>query len=79
MRDVDGQTVLKRLKNDPVTRDIPVIVLTGSTIIDDAKRQKVLALGAARFVCKPFSVEDLMQEIEMVLWEGGRREGDNAS
>jgi CheY-like chemotaxis protein len=79
MRDVDGQTVLKRLKNDPVTRDIPVIVLTGSTIIDDAKRQKVLALGAARFVSKPFSVEDLMQEIEMVLWEGGRREGDNAS
>ena len=75
MRDVDGQAVLRRLKDDPVTRDIPVIVLTGSTIIDDAKRQRVLALGAARFMSKPFSVGELMEEIEMVLGEGGRSQG----
>ncbi len=77
VRDLDGHTVLKRLKDDPVTRDIPVVVMTGSTIIDDAKRQKVLALGAIRLMSKPFSVEELMEEIEMVLWEGGRSdEGD---
>jgi len=79
MRDLDGQAVLKRLKNDPVTRDIPVVVLTGSTIIDDAKRQKVLALGAARFMSKPFSIDELMEEIGMVLWEGGQSEGSGAS
>ena len=72
IRDLDGQVVLKRLKSDPATRDIPVIVMTGSTIIDDVKRQRVLALGAARFMSKPFSVEDLIEEIEMVLWDGGR-------
>ena len=75
MRDVDGQAVLRRLKDDPVTRDIPVIVLTGSTIIDDAKRQRVLALGAARFMSKPFGVGELMEEIEMVLGEGGQFQG----
>jgi PAS domain S-box-containing protein len=79
MQDLDGQAVLKRLKNDPGTRDIPVVVLTGSTIIDDAKRQKVLALGAARFMSKPFSVDDLMEEIGLVLWEGGQSEGSGAS
>ena len=72
IQDLDGQALLRQLKNDPITRDIPVIVTTGSTIIDDAKRQKVLALGAARFVSKPFSVGELMEEVEMVLWEGGQ-------
>jgi PAS domain S-box-containing protein len=78
MQDVDGQAVLRRLKDDPVTQDIPVIVLTGSTIIDDAKRQRVLALGAARFMSKPFSVGELMEEIEMVLGEVGRPQGSDA-
>ena len=78
MQDVDGQVVLRRLKNDPLTRDIPVMVLTGSTIIDDAKRQKVLALGAARFMSKPFSVGEMMEEIETVLWEGGWSERGDA-
>ena len=78
MQDVDGQVVLRRLKNDPVTRDIPVMVLTGSTIIDDAKRQKVLSLGAARFMSKPFSVGEMMEEIETVLWEGGWSERGDA-
>jgi PAS domain S-box-containing protein len=72
MQDLDGTTVLQRLRDDPVTRDIPVILMTGSTVIDDAKRKKVLALGAARFMNKPFSVEELIEEIEMVVWEGGR-------
>ena len=58
-------------------RDIPVIVMTGSAIVDDASRQRVLALGATCFMSKPFSVEDLIEEIETVLWEGGRHEGDD--
>jgi DNA-binding response OmpR family regulator len=49
--------------------------MTGSTIIDDAKRRKVLALGAARFVSKPFSIEELIEEIEMVLWGDGQSNG----
>ena len=71
LRDLDGQVVLKRLKVNPATQDIPVIVMTGSVTGDDMKREKVLALGAARFMTKPFSVEELIEEIEMVLWEGG--------
>jgi CheY-like chemotaxis protein len=64
--DLDGYTVLGRLKSDAELRDVPVIVMTGSEIINDAKRQKVLALGAERFISKPFSVEALIEQIEMV-------------
>ncbi len=78
MQDTDGYTVLNQLKNDPGTQDIPVIVMTGSTIADDAKRQRALALGASCFMSKPFSVEDLIQEIETVLWEGGWVEESDA-
>jgi PAS domain S-box-containing protein len=71
LSDMDGYDVLKKLKADPVTQNIPVIMVTGSSVIDDAKRQKVLALGAASFMAKPFSVEGLIDEIETILWENG--------
>jgi CheY-like chemotaxis protein len=72
---MDGYTVLKKLKDNPKTQAIPVIVVTGSSVIDDAKRQKILALGAASFVAKPFSVDGLIDEIETVLWENGGVDG----
>jgi PAS domain S-box-containing protein len=75
LQDMDGYTVLKKLKDNPKTQAIPVIVVTGSSVIDDAKRQKILALGAASFVAKPFSVDGLIDEIETVLWENGGVDG----
>jgi len=62
--DLDGYEVLRQLKADPDLGGVPVIVMTGSEIINDAKRQQVLALGAERFIEKPFSVEELVREIE---------------
>jgi PAS domain S-box-containing protein len=70
--DLDGCAVLERLKGNPATQNIPVIVMTGSTTIDDAERQKVIALGAAGLMSKPFSVEELIEEIETVVWGNGR-------
>lgn len=74
LMDVEGYTVLKQLKSDAKTRDIPVIVMTGSEVINDARRQKVLALGADRFIAKPFSIENLIGEIETVIWDDGHGE-----
>jgi len=72
LKDSDGCGVLKRLKSDPATRNTPVIVMTGSAVIDDAKRQKVTALGASRLMSKPFSIEELIEEIEGAVWGNGR-------
>lgn len=79
LRDLDGYAVLKRLKNNRATQDIPVIVMTASVAGDETKREKMLALGAARFMTKPFSVDELIKEVEMVLWESSRSRPGDAS
>jgi CheY-like chemotaxis protein len=46
-----GFEVLRALKANPRTRDIPVVVFTSSA--HDQDRERSLALGAAAFVTKP--------------------------
>ena len=58
MPDMDGFEVLRHLKNDPVTLDTPVIVLSGLQSAQD----KVMAfdLGAVDYITKPISPPILM-------------------
>lgn len=56
-----GDYVLDRLKDNAVTRDIPVIVLTGKH--DRALERKMMNLGAARFMTKPFEFDELLAEL----------------
>jgi PAS domain S-box-containing protein len=67
MPELDGYEVLKRLKRDRTTQDIPVVVVTGSVTDEEIKRKKVLALGAAQFLTKPFAIGDFVEEIRRVL------------
>ena len=64
-RGVSGFDVLERLKTDPRTSSIPVIVLTARTHPDE--RATALRLGAARFLTKPFSTKELLMELQGVL------------
>lgn len=57
-----GDYMLRRLKENAVTRDIPVIVLTGNR--DDSVRRTMLALGADAFLYKPLLFEQLLTELE---------------
>lgn len=65
MPDVDGFKVLRELKNDPVTIQIPVIVLSGST--EAAEKVRAFDLGAMDYVCKPFDVHELRARINSAL------------
>ncbi len=67
MPGLDGYEVLKRLKRDRTTQDIPVVVVTGSVTDEEIKRKKVLALGAAQFLTKPFAIDDFVEEIRRIL------------
>ena len=51
MPGMDGYEVLERLRNNPVTADIPVIFLTAMAGTDDEERG--LQLGAADYIVKP--------------------------
>jgi GAF domain-containing protein/CheY-like chemotaxis protein/nitrogen-specific signal transduction histidine kinase len=66
LEDMDGYQVLRHLKASPATREIPIVVVTGSLSQEELK-QDVLMLGAQRFLTKPFAVEELIQEITAVL------------
>jgi len=62
---VDGLTVCRRLKSDPATPSIPIIILTAKG--DEADIVKGLNLGADDYVTKPFSPRVLLARAEAVL------------
>ena len=53
MPDMDGYEVITMLKESEITKNIPVIFITGLSKPDD--EEKGLALGAADYIIKPFS------------------------
>lgn len=54
MPDMDGFEVCRKLKQNPVTRNIPVILLTADH--DETNEKLGLELGVADYLSKPFSV-----------------------
>ena len=62
---LDGFEMIKALRNDPATRDIPLIVLTGRS--DDEAFARAKELGASHFLTKPVSRDILVRAIEAQL------------
>lgn len=65
MPEMDGFEVCKRLKENPKTRDIPVIFLTGRTDPQDEKQG--LELGAVDYITKPISPPIVMMRVRTQL------------
>ena len=63
---IDGWEVCRRLKSDPATKAIPIIMLTAAHAnVDDA--QIGLGLGADEYVAKPFVKAVLLHNVERLL------------
>lgn len=62
---MDGYEVCRRLKADPATADIPVLMLTAWTEPD--YRVRGLELGAEDYLGKPFDIRELLVRIETRL------------
>ena len=58
----DGFEVCQRLKNDPGTRLVPVVII--SALDDPESRRKAADAGASAYYTKPFSPIALLKEIE---------------
>src|SRR3954470_15398578 len=63
---IDGWEVCRRLKSDPATKQIPIVMLTAAHAnVDDA--QIGLGLGAVEYVAKPFVKAVMLHNVERLL------------
>jgi CheY-like chemotaxis protein len=62
---LDGWEATRRLKNQPETKHIPIIVLTADS--KEKSRNKALAAGCDEFELKPIDFEGLIGKIQVLL------------
>lgn len=62
---MDGYQVCQRLKGDPTTAQIPVIMETA--LIETPQKVRGIEYGADDYVTKPFDLEEIAARVKMVL------------
>jgi PAS domain S-box-containing protein len=66
--DLDGFDVIQVLRNDPLTRDVPVLFVSATS-----ERERALALGGSAFITKPFNNDELISQVRALLVPRQRR------
>jgi two-component system phosphate regulon response regulator PhoB len=69
--DIPGTEVCRRLKSEPRTRDVPVIMLTARG--DEIDRIVGFEVGADDYVTKPFSAREVVLRARAILRRAGAR------
>ena len=59
---LDGLSVCQRLKSDPRTDKIPVVILSAKAQSEEVRAG--MAAGADQYLCKPLGFPDILQEIK---------------
>ena len=67
--EIDGLEVLRSLKADPATADVPVALFSAN--VDEQEARDALRAGAAAVLRKPFDPRQFVREVEALL--GGDR------
>ncbi|HXA16932.1 MAG TPA: response regulator, partial [Thermoanaerobaculia bacterium] len=65
MPDINGLELVSFLKNHPVHRAIPIMVISTESREEDRKRAE--ALGAEEYLVKPFQAKDLIEKLRRLL------------
>jgi DNA-binding response OmpR family regulator len=65
MQRMDGWEVLRALKSDAETRDIPVVIL--SARVEPKDKIRGLQEGAVDYVTKPFAVREILEKVGLIL------------
>ena len=70
---VDGWEATRRLKNQPATKDIPIIALSAHAMA--GHRERAFAAGCDDFESKPVDFQGLVAKIKVVLERRAKPEG----
>jgi PAS domain S-box-containing protein len=63
--DINGDAILARLRGDPSTKDIPMVMLSADASPEQITR--LMGLGADAYVTKPLSVTDLLSTVDRYI------------
>ena len=69
MPNVDGYTVCQRIRKNPDTQVIPVLMLTALGVLDD--KVKGFDVGADDYLVKPFEIPELLVRVRALLRRSG--------
>ena len=65
MPNLDGVSLCKMLRADATYADLPILMVSGKTQYTAV--QEGLAAGANRYLCKPITVDELIQNVQELL------------
>jgi PAS domain S-box-containing protein len=60
--DIDGEEVLRRLRSDPQTADLPVVVVSADATAGQI--QRLLAAGATQYLTKPLDIPQFLEVLD---------------
>lgn len=67
MPNMDGFELIRALRENPVYKELPVIIL--SSLSDEGSKGKGMELGVGSYLVKPFSLEKIQYEVsKYVSW-----------
>lgn len=59
----DGRTICRQLKSKEITKNIPIIMISATSYIEESTREA----GAEDFLPKPFQMDDLLMKVEQYV------------
>jgi two-component system chemotaxis response regulator CheY len=65
MPDINGLELVSFLKNHPLYKSIPIMVISTESTLEDRKR--AAALGAEEYVVKPFKATEVIDKLRRLL------------
>jgi CheY-like chemotaxis protein len=66
--DISGEEILRRLRDDPLTSSIPVVMVTADAT--PGQVQRLLSAGAAAYLTKPLDVAALLKVVDDLIAAG---------
>ena len=66
---MDGLKLVKRVRTDPIHKDVPIVIITTESAEED--RQRALSLGANAYITKPIQAPQVIAKVKELLKMSG--------